>query len=178
MKNEQAIETGQVMSFVCAGAVERLGSSLSALMFSEGRLAAESVIRRRICCSHASRSEPAISCMGSGPQGNPLNPSSLAAILVAGRAGPTSGRYVQALGREFASETASPRFRPSRPSFLLATRAEFRRRFRRICAINAASQLAGALSPSGDSTAAAPSPGRYPPGHARRPRSGSPYRGP
>ena len=165
----------EVMSFVCAGALERLGSSLSALLFSEERPCREAVIRRRISGSHASRSEPAIPCMGIGPRGNPPNPSSLAATLpeVAWRAGPTSGRYVQAFqGRN------SPVKRLHRDSGQAGRVSPLARDAGRVQTKRTASQLAGALSPSGDSTAGAPSPERYPPFNARRPRSGSPYRGP
>ena len=101
----------------------------------------------------------------------PLPPSSLVAILVAGRAGPTWDRSVQALQNW--QQFAAPPAKPAEFLHFLATRVEVdagsAQMKMRICAIDAASQQVGVASPSGDATVC----GR-PPGKARRPRPGTP----
>ena len=141
----------------------RLRPSLSALRDAEERLAA--VVRRRAGQPRRLKqtSNDMLEVLGAvipREPGQEPAPSQLVAILVAGRAGPTWDRYVPAFRdwQQFASALGFVVL-PAKPAdFLrfLATRAEsdagHSQTKMRICAIDAASQLAGVPSPSSDPT--------------------------
>ena len=139
----------EVMSFVCAGAVESLGPSLSALLFSEERLSARPLSGTGYPAATPAEANQQYSAWAMGHGGT-------LPILRRWRPscqwwqGPTSGRYVQAFqGRN------SPVKRLHRDSGQAGRVSPLARDAGRVQTKRTASQLAGALSPSGDSTAGA-----------------------